>query len=434
MNTHTFTTADAAQQTDKKLKDLTFFDPKYDPLCKLQDGSLKMNSTKVQDSFNIDINRSPNFYIETPQGLTNLTQEIKLQYGDDHDIDYNDVYNVLTNKYKLSQQQSEYILATSYQGSIAGGLTGFGSLIADYIVDPILYMNRNGNMSKVIIDKDNNLSYVGGQKITFDCDRTAYNDIIKDNVHTQFQSKNYVAATITAQLGQLGTSEFESKVVISAMGDGTFGDKVIDELQKIGTDIKPLTADQTLQKYNDFANSIMEVNGQQKLYQQTIKAEIDKISSIDLVEPQAIENLKKLNFVPEALSTIVLNTIDKQLNDKGHNITSDHKKDIVHNTAIILEKFIDLPKGYLSRFSRDIVNQCIESRALNNPKQNIIKKMVSYIKDVWNGYNRNYIRNVFLTDLQVKAQAIGLKLKCSVQENIRNNIQNKKQQQIVDSR
>lgn len=39
MNTHTFTTADAAQQTDKKLKDLTFFDPKYDPLCKLQDGS-----------------------------------------------------------------------------------------------------------------------------------------------------------------------------------------------------------------------------------------------------------------------------------------------------------------------------------------------------------------------------------------------------------
>lgn len=137
MRTHTFTTADAAKQTDRKLKDLTFFDPKYDPLCKLQDGSFKMNSPKVQESFNIDINRSPNFYIETPQGLTNLTQEIKLQYGDDYNIDYKDVYNVLTDKYKLSQDQVEYILATSYQGSIAGGLTGFGTLIVDYIEDPM---------------------------------------------------------------------------------------------------------------------------------------------------------------------------------------------------------------------------------------------------------------------------------------------------------
>lgn len=434
MKTHTFTTADAAQHIDKKLKDLTFFDPKYDPLCKLQDGSFKMNSTEVQKSFNIDINRSPNFYIETEQDLTNLTQEIKLQYGDDRDIDYNDVYNVLTNKYKLSQQQSEYILATSYQGSIAGGLTGFGTLIADYIEDPILYMNRNGNMSKVIIDKDNNLAYIGGQKITFDCDRTAYNDIIKDNIHTQFQSKNYIAATITVQLGKLGEPEFKPKVVISVMGDGISGDKIISELQKIGTDIKPLTAEHALQKYNDFANSIMEVNGQQKIYQQAIKAEIDKISSTDLVEPQAIENLKKLNFVPEALSATVLNNINKQLNDKGHNIASDHKKDIIHNTAIILEKFIDLPKGYVDRFSRDIVNQCLESRGLNNSKKNVIKKMVSYIKDVWHGYNKNYIRNVFLTDLQVKAQEIGLKLKCSVQDNIRNNVQNIQKQQIVHSR
>ncbi|ALN41915.1 hypothetical protein ASQ44_07500 (plasmid) [Rickettsia rhipicephali] len=434
MLTHTFTTADAAKQTDRKLKDLTFFDPKYDPLCKLQDGSIKMNNTVMQKSFNTDINRSPNFYIETEQGLTNLTQEIKLQYGDDRDIDYNDVYNLLTNKYKLSQQQSEYILATSYQGSIAGGLTGFGTLIVDYIEDPMLYMNRNGNMSKVIIDKDNNLSYVGGQKITFDCDRTAYNDIIKDNIHTQFQSKNYVAATITAQLGKLGASEFEPKVVISAMGDGISGDKIIGELQKIDTNIQPLNAEQTLRKYNDFANSIMEVNGQQKRYQQAIKTEIDKRLSTDVVEPQAIENLKKLNFVPEALSTTILNNIDKQLNDKGYNITSDHKKDMAHNTAITLEKFIDLPKGYVYRFSRDIVNQCAESRGLNKQKKSIMHKMVSYIKDVWNGYNKNYVKNIFLTDLQVKAQEISLKLKCSVQDNIRNNVQNIKKQKIVHSR
>ncbi|KJV91151.1 hypothetical protein [Rickettsia bellii] len=249
-------------------------------------------------------------------------------------------------------------------------------------------MNRNGNMSKVIIDKDNNLSYVGGQKITFDCGITSYNDIIKDTVHTQFQSQNYVAATITAQLGKLGASEFEPKVVISAMGEGRSGDKIIGELQKIDTNIQPLNAEQTLRKYHDFANSIMEVNGQQKLYQQAIKTEIEKISSTDVVEPQAIENLKKLNFVPEVLSTTILNNIDKQLNDKGYNITSDHKKDIAHNTAITLEKFIDLPKGYVYRFSRDIVNQCVESRGLNKQKKSIMHKMVSYIKDVWNGYNK----------------------------------------------
>lgn len=79
------------------------------------------------------------------------------------------------------------------------------------------------------------------------------------------------------------------------------------------------------------------------------------------------------------------------------------KKDIAHNTAITLEKFIDLPKGYVYRFSRDIVNQCVESKGLNKQKKSIMHKMVSYIKDIWNGYNKNYVKNIFLTDLQVKA-------------------------------
>ena len=358
MDSHSFNVKNVTQYADKTLSSLTFFDPKQDDLCKMKDGSIKMNSSGIQEIFDKDINRSALLYIETAQGVTDLVQEAKDKHGVDH-VNYDKIHDLLTNKYKLSTNQAEYVLAAAHQGSIAGGLAGFAPLIAANVTDINKFTNRNGNASKILIDKNNNVSYIGGQKLIFDCNSTDYDGTIRHTIHTNFKSEDYLAVTISADLGQLSKSQLKPEVVIEAVGEGVIGTKIIQELQKIETNIPTLPAETTLSKYHDFSNSIMEHNGQNKLYKQEVTAEVENILSLDpkQIDQESVKNLKKLNFVQEALAESVLTKIDKQLNsfkEKGQNVTFNDKNVIANDMATGLAKFVDLPKGYVERFSKDL--------------------------------------------------------------------------------
>ncbi|MFK7973855.1 MAG: hypothetical protein AB8B66_03205 [Rickettsiaceae bacterium] len=387
----------------------------------MDDGSIQMNSAGIRESFNKDINRSSLFYIETDQGITDLVQEIKLQYGQSHVVNYDNMHDLLCDKYKLSPEQTEYILATSYQGSISGGMTGFGSLLLQVNDDPETCMNRNGNVSKIVIDKNNNLSYVGGQKITFDCHHEAYDGIIRDTVHTNFKSENYMAATISTKLGQLGAVNLDPQIVIDVVGKGVNGTNIINQLETIETTVPPISAQEALDKYHDFSNSMMELSGQNKLYQQAIKTEIDKVLSLNPSEINKIEvqNLKQLNFTQETLAESLLNKVDKQLNalkEKGKHITNSDKQNIANNMTMGLEKFVDLPKGYIERFSKDLVNQRAEAKEPNSSKKNFIQKIVSYVKDAWHGYDKGQTKDIILAQVQSQAKKIGLNINKRKQE------------------
>ncbi len=128
---------------------------------------------------------------------------------------------MLTSKYKLSENQADYILKTTNQGCMSGGYIGVGDIAASEtfsysdnlsrINDIIKFapnhawisknednpqssnldnFNRPVNMSKIIIDADGNLSYVGGQKFICGVDKIILgNDpstskIITKNSHT----------------------------------------------------------------------------------------------------------------------------------------------------------------------------------------------------------------------------------------------------------
>lgn len=88
------------------------FDPKYDKDYK--------NETEVQHRFNKDIKRQGVFYIETPdKGLVDLVAQYKLGKDDEYEVTYQDMHETLTNDYKLSEQQADYILAANYQAGLA---------------------------------------------------------------------------------------------------------------------------------------------------------------------------------------------------------------------------------------------------------------------------------------------------------------------------
>ena len=396
MKSHSFTTEDAAKQEDNVLKKLTDFAPEYDPSCKLPNEVIQMNTGKVQENFNKDINRTPNFCIETTEGIVDLAATYKKEKGSDYKVTYKDMYDTLTNdKYKLSQNQAEYILATAYQGGIAGGLAGFGEVIVSNVTNPMNWMNRDGNMSKIVIDKDSNVSYVGGQKMTFDCNRQTYDGIIHNTVHTEFRSEDYLAATITAKIGKIGVAEFKPQVAIDVAGVGEVGLKIVEQLQNIKSELPSKTPQAIVENYHNFSNSILQNNGHDKLYKQEVIGEVKKILSSKPAEidHEKVENLKKLEFTKEALAETVMNQIDTRISEfkkdgSKAKITSKDIDLVANEAANSLQKFVGKSQGYLERFTKDLVQQRAESNEVEVPKKNFIQKIVSCLKDLWHGYSK----------------------------------------------
>ncbi|WP_250311775.1 hypothetical protein [Rickettsia endosymbiont of Oedothorax gibbosus] len=414
MKSHSFTSDDAAQNNDQALQYIAeSFDPKYD-----KEYQNDTKSVELQRRCNRDIERGV-FYIETPDGkLVNLVAQCKLVKGKDHQITYQDMKETLTNDYKLSTQQTEYILAANYQSGIAAGTGGFTHLRVNppvhYGFDPTKEWMRDGNMSKIIIDKDNNVSYVGGQRLMFDCSMealTPYSDL-RNMVGTKFNSQDFMAINITATLGKLGDTAPTEQVVIDVAGTGEIASQIINDLKAIQTDIPAKNPTAIIETNGTVSKQLVTAPLNAEQYKTAVTEKISKILHSEQDETEAITTLKKLDGVKEALADLLVKQIDQaieaQKDKKTDKLSAESINDIAKETAGQLSKFIDQPDKYtIKKFSEDLVKDRATSSDVIVPRKNFVEKICQYLKDKWHGYSYDKSKIVTLEQLHDKAKIVG---------------------------
>lgn len=417
MKSHSFTSDDAAQNNDQALQYIAeCFDPKYD-----KEYQNDTKSVELQRRCNKDIERGV-FYIETPDGLIDLVAQCKLTKGQNHRITYQDMHKALTNDYKLSTQQTEYILAANYQGGIAGGLAGFTELKAKtynncYYMDGMNVIEnewaRNGDMSKIIIDKDNNVSYVGGQIIMFDCSVEALPcSDLRAMVGTKFNSQDFMAINITATLGKLGATVPTEQVVIDVAGTGDVASKIINDLKTIETKCPTKNPTSIIETNGTLSKQLVTAPLNAEQYKEAVTERVSEILHSEQDEAKAITTLKKLDGVKEALADLLVKQIDQaieaQKDKKTDKLSAESINDIARETARQLSKFIDQPDKYtMNKFSKDLVKERATSSGVIVPRKNFVEKICQYLKNKWHGYSYDKSKIAALEQLHDKAKIVG---------------------------
>ncbi|HJD64248.1 MAG TPA: hypothetical protein LFW13_04540 [Rickettsia endosymbiont of Sericostoma sp.] len=417
MKSHSFTSDDAIQSSDENLQFIAeCFDPKYDKDYK--------DEIEVQRRFNKDIERKAVFYIETPNGgLVDLVAQCKVGKDDEYKVTYQDMHKALTNDYKLSTQQTEYILAANYQAGIAGGMAGFNKLKTKtynncYYKDGTdVMMNewlRDGVMSKIIIDKDNNLSYVGEQKTIFDCSKCVlapFSDL-RDMVGTKFNSQDFMAINITATLGKLGEAEPKQQVIIDVAGTGEVANQFIGKLETIKASCPAKDPLSIIKSNGALSKELVAdaLTGEQ--YKEAVTEKISEILHSEQDEAKAITTLKKLDGVKEALADLLVKQIDQaieaQKDKKTDKLSAESINDIAKETARQLSKFIDQPDKYtMNKFSKDLVKERATSSGVIVPRKNFVEKICQYLKNKWHGYYYDKSKIAALEQLHDKAKIVG---------------------------
>ncbi len=431
MKSHSFTSDDAKQSPDKALQYIAeCFDPKYDKDYK--------NETEVQNRFNKDIKRQGILYIETPdRGLVDLVAQCKSVKGQEHEVTYQDMHETLTDNYKLSAQQTEYILAANYQAGIAGGLAGFNKLKVEiydncFNVDKTNVIEnewvRNGTMSKIIIDKDNNVSCVSDQKIIFDCSMhvlRSHSDL-REMVGTKFDSQDFMAINITATLGAVGnTDPTIQQVVIDVAGTGKVASQIIDGLETIKTNCPAKDPASIIQSNGALSKELLTDVLTDEQYKAAVTEKVLEIISSKEDQTEAITTLKKLDGVQEALADLLVKQIDQQIESKKDKetdkLSAESINDIVKGTVMQLSKFaqpIDKSGEYVvTKFSEDLVKDRAASSNVTVPRKNFIEKICQYLKDKWHGYS-DAKSKLPLEQLHDKAKIIGQEAKSHMSSKI----------------
>ncbi|MDR0296633.1 MAG: hypothetical protein LBH67_01420 [Rickettsia sp.] len=427
MKSHSFTSDDAKQSPDKTLQFIAeCFDPKYDKDYK--------NEDEVQERFEKDIKRKGIFYIEIPdRGLVDIVAQCKLDKDDEYKVTYQDMHKTLTNDYKLSEQQTAYILAANYQGGIAGGVAGFSKLKAK-IYDNCYYMDdtqvaenewtRNGIVSKIIIDKDNNVSYVGEQKIMFDCSMHVLlpHSDLRDMVGTKFNSQDFMAVNITATLGTVGEAEPTQQVVIDVAGTGKVAEQIIDDLKTIETNCLAKNPTSIIESNSILSKQLLTDTLTDEQCKIAVTEKVSEIISSDEDQTTAITTLKKLDGVKEALADLLVRQIDQaievQKDTKTDKLSAESINDIAKKTVEQLSKFIVHPDKYaMKKFSEQLVKDRAASSDVIVPRKNFIEKICEYLKDKWHGYSDNKSK-LPLEQLHDKAKNIGQEAKSHMSSKI----------------
>ncbi|WP_341754484.1 hypothetical protein [Candidatus Tisiphia endosymbiont of Dioctria rufipes] len=417
MESHSFTSDDAAQNTDKVLQYIAeSFDPKYDK-------DYRENPRSSEKQGNKDINRGV-FYLETQDGeLVNLLAKYKLGKDHDYKVTYQDMHDMLTNDYHLSKTQTEYILAANHQSSIAGAMAGFNQLkmkaFDNYWYDPGREWIRDGSMSKITIDKDHNVSYIGGQKFMFDCSMDAFlpHSDLRKMMGTKFNSQDYMAVNITALLGKAGDPEPKMQVAIDVAGTGKIADQFISDIQAIQTNCEQKKPQAIIDSNKALSKKLLTPPFTDEQYKTDMKERVSKIISDEEVKPETITTLKKADGATEALSDILIEQIDQaiatQKDTKTGKLSSQSINDIAKKAAEQLNKFIDNPNKYtVKKFTKQLVND--QASALSDtimPRKHFIARICEYLKDKWHGYSDDKSKLPLAEQLKNEAKFVGKKAK-----------------------
>ncbi|BFD45990.1 MAG: hypothetical protein DMENIID0002_06360 [Rickettsia endosymbiont of Sergentomyia squamirostris] len=417
MKSYSFTSDDAAQNIDKDLQHIAeSFDPKYDK-------DYQKNPKSREKQVSNDIERGV-FYLETLDGqLVDLLAECKSVKGQDHKVTYQDLYDILTKDYHLSETQVKYILAANHQGGIAGGIGGLSPLrfkVFDnnYGYDPMSEWLRDGSMSKITIDKDHNVSYIGGQNFMFDCSMGAFlpQSNLRKMMGTKFNSQDYMAVNITASLGKAGDSELTPQVVIDVAGTGKIAERFISDIQAIQTNCKQKDPQAIIDSNKALSRELLTVPLNEEQYKTDMKERVAKIISNEGVKPETISTFKKANGATEALADVLIEQIDQaiatQKDKKTGKLSSQSVNNIAKEVEEQLNKFIDNPNKYtVKKFTKQLVNDQAASSNAIIPRKNFIKRICEYLKDKWHGYSDDKSKLPLAEQLKNEAKFVGQKAK-----------------------
>lgn len=416
MKSHSFTSDDAAHNKDKDLQYIAeSFDPKYDK-------DYRENPISSEKQVNKDINRGV-FYLETQDGeLVNLLAKCKLGKDQDYKVTYQDMHDMLTKDYHLSKTQTEYILAANHQSSIATATAGFTPLrikaFDNYGYDPMSEWLRDGSMSKITIDKDHNVSYIGGQNFMFDCSMDAFlpHSDLRKMMGTKFNSQDYMAVNITASLGTVGDTELTPQVVIDVAGTGKIADRFISDIQAIQTKCEPKDPQAIIDSNKALSKELLTAPFTDEQYKTYLEERVSEIISSEENKPKVIPTFKKADGATEALADILIEQVDQaiaaQKDTKTGKLSSQSINDIAKKAAEQLNKFIDNPNKYtVKKFTKQLVNDRATSLNTIMPRKNFIKRICEYLKDKWHGYSDDKSKLPLAEQLKNEAKFVGQKVK-----------------------
>lgn len=416
MKSYSFTSNDAAENIDKDLQYIAeSFDPKYDK-------DYQNNPQTREKQVDKDIERGV-FYLETQDGeLVNLLAKCKLGKDQDYKVTYQDMHDMLTKDYHLSQKQADSLLAANHQGGIAGAISGLTPLrfkaFNNYGCDPMNEWLRDGSMSKITIDKDRNVSYIGGQNFMFDCSMHAFlpQSKLRKMMGTEFNSQDYMAVNITATLGTVGDIEPKTQVVIDVAGTGKIADRFIGDIQTIQTDCKQKSPQAIIDSNKALSKELLTAPLNEEQYKTAMKERVAKIISDEGVKPETISAFKKANGATEALADVLIEQIGQaiatQKDTKTGKLSSQSINDIAKKAAEQLNKFIDNPSKYtVKKFTKQLVNDQAASSNTIISRKNFIKRICEYLKDKWHGYSDDKSKLPLAEQLKNEAKFVGQKVK-----------------------
>lgn len=383
---------------------------------------IKKNPKSREEQVNKDIERGV-FYLETPDGqLVNLLAKCKSAKDQDHKVTYQDMHDILTKDYHLSQEQTKYILAANHQGGIAGGIGGLTPLrfkvFDNYGYDPMSEWLRDGSMSKITIDKDHNVSYTSGQNFMFDCNMDAFSPYsdLRNMMGKEFNSQDYMAVNITASLSTVGDPEPKTQVAIDMAGTGKIAELFISDIQAIQTNCKQKSPQSIIDSNKDLVRELLIVPLNEEQYKTDMKERVAKIILDEGVKPETISTFKKANGATEALADILIEQIDQaiktQKDTKTGKLSSQSMNDIAKKATEQLNKFIDNPNKYtVKKFTKQLVTDRAASSNTIIPRKNFIKRICEYLKDKWHGYSDDKSKLSLAEQLKNEAKFVGQKAK-----------------------
>ena len=366
------------------------------------------NSKIVVNDRELDLKKEVEKYVNNKQELVEkvnkyLTDSNKNNYNNfSQKFNHITVKSYLKEKHKLSDNQVNFILAASLQGSLAAGtkaaLTEFNDndgTTPQQQNNSSFVLEINNNKCRML--KSANIHYLSNNLGTEDFNQTQLVEFLKNdksppisqnnvsaflnNIGNFVTTNDSIIANVRVDLGALGAkTEPTTTLELCAKGECCNIINNIKEIQEY-TEVEKDKVKEDLNKFEEITSGKEKYTTVKELVKKASKENSDKEFKCELIE---------VNTTSLELSKKLASTLSKKftiINCK----TNKSRQELAVDLATELKNLeINKSHGYLERFSKKIVNDFATTQGINI-KQGIFSSLVSRFKDKINGYTNNNV-------------------------------------------
>ncbi len=300
-----FCTEDVCKSEIQDIKNISQLDPLYDSsnkknfYKKYPDLKNKLNDPRLIEQIESDLNRNKNLYIENHESNKLLKCN-----------NIEELLQELTKEYGLSNAQANFIISTSYQGSIASALHVWKP-IKQQIMEECIFQSM---ITKIKIDNDGILTFSGGGGFS----------IIEENqFELIYNKKNSMRNNI---FFDQDVEKYPSVQINICVNLGKIGNDFVENFPKINIDIAAKGLE--LVKICDNIFGSIDSKEEKKAVEEIINTKIDLLKSFS----DFVENLPNENML--GYSKLVLTEIDL---DDYEIICSIHDKSKILGNILLLD-------------------------------------------------------------------------------------------------